>query len=81
MSDISLRDLRNNTSGVLRRAEAGEHLTVYVNRRPVAQIAPLEAGDAWVDSAVMERRIRGAQADPALRDELRELLPETIADL
>lgn len=81
MSDISLRELRNDTSRVLRRAEAGEYLTVHVNRRPVAQIAPLPEGNAWIDSATFESRIRGSQTDSALTEELRELSPDTIADL
>lgn len=51
----------------------------YVRRLgPVAQVAPLEDGATWVPSGVMERRVRDAQADPALAAELRELLPDTI---
>ncbi len=38
---ISLRELRNTVSEVLRRVESGERLTVTVDRRPVAEIAPL----------------------------------------
>lgn len=38
---ISVRDLRNTVSEVLRRVEGGERLTVTVDRRPVAEIVPL----------------------------------------
>ena len=40
-SSISVRDLRNSVSEVLRRVESGERLTVTVGRRPVAEIVPL----------------------------------------
>jgi prevent-host-death family protein len=81
MSDITLRELRNDTSAVLRRAEAGERLTVLVNRRPVAQIGPLDERETWVAGEAMEQRVRDAQADPGLRAELARLLPDTIDDL
>jgi prevent-host-death family protein len=80
-SDITLRDLRNDTSRVLRRAEAGERIRVLVNRRPVAEIGPLEDRETWVPSEIAEQRIRGAQADPGLRDELARLLPDTVEEL
>lgn len=34
MTEIALRELRNNTSEVLRRVENGEELDVTVNGRP-----------------------------------------------
>ena len=40
-NSISVRDLRNTVSEVLRRVESGERLTVTVDRRPVAEIVPL----------------------------------------
>lgn len=40
MATIPQRELRNNVSAVLRRAEAGERLTVTVNGRPVAELGP-----------------------------------------
>lgn len=77
MSDeVSVRQLRNQTAEVLRRVEAGERLRVTVDRRPVAELAPLPARDVWVP----RRRVLDAlvQADAALRDELSEVLPDTI---
>lgn len=81
MSDITLRELRNDTSRVLQRAGAGERLRVMVNRRPVAQIVPLDDREIWVAGGELLRRIRGAQADPGLRADLAALVPDTIADL
>jgi len=36
VTEIPLRELRNETSAVLRRVEEGERLTVTVSGRPVA---------------------------------------------
>lgn len=42
---------------------------------------PAEDQPFWIDSAVMARRLRDAQADPGLRDDLDRLFPDTLADL
>lgn len=77
--DVSVRELRNHTAEVLRRVEAGERLRVTVDRRPVAELAPLPARDTWVP----RERVVGAliQADAALGDELAQALPDTVEDL
>ena len=77
--DVSVRELRNHTAEVLRRVEAGERLRVTVDRRPVAELAPLAARDVWV---ARQRVIDGlVQADPALSDELAEVLQDTVDGL
>jgi prevent-host-death family protein len=40
MATIPQKELRNNVGEVLRRAEAGEEMTITVSGRPVAQIGP-----------------------------------------
>jgi len=40
-SEVSVRDLRNSVSEILRRVEAGERIRITVDRRPVAQLIPL----------------------------------------
>jgi prevent-host-death family protein len=74
--EVSVRELRNHTAAVLRRVEAGERLRVTVDRRPVAELAPLPARDAWVPRARAAADL--VQADAGLRDELAEALPDTI---
>jgi len=76
---VSVRDLRNHTAEVLRRVEAGERLRVTVDRRPVAELRPLPARQVWVPRA----RVLDAldQADPALRDQLAAVLPDTVDEL
>jgi prevent-host-death family protein len=77
--DVSVRELRNHTAEVLRRVEAGERLRVTVDRRPVAELAPLPRRDTWVArERVLSTLI---QADPELRDELAQALPDTIEEL
>lgn len=77
--DVSVRELRNHTAEVLRRVEAGEHLRVTVDRRPVAELAPLPQRATWVPR---ERVVDSLlQADPGLRADLDEALPDTIDDL
>lgn len=43
MTEVGLRDLRQNASDLVRRVEAGERFTVTVSGRPAAQLAPLVA--------------------------------------
>ena len=76
--EVSVRELRNHTADVLRRVEAGERLRVTVDRRPVAELVPLPARSAWVP----RQRVLDAlvQADPRLRDELADALPDTIEE-
>jgi prevent-host-death family protein len=77
--DVSVRELRNHTAEVLRRVEAGERLRVTVDRRPVAELAPLPARGEWVP----RRRVVGAlvQTDASLRQDLAEALPDTVDEL
>ena len=68
MSDVSSRELRNHTADVLRRVEAGERVRISVNRRPVAELVPLER-PRWSSGVAMERILREARADEALLDD------------
>lgn len=49
MATIPQKELRNASGEILRRAEAGETITVTVSGRPVAQIGPI-ARKTWVPS-------------------------------
>lgn len=58
MPTIPQKEIRNNVSEILRRAEAGEEFTITVSGRPVAKLGPIpfeaepdENAGAWVDSA------------------------------
>jgi prevent-host-death family protein len=47
VATIPQKELRNNVGEVLRRAEAGEEITITVAGRPVAQLGPT-ARRRWV---------------------------------
>jgi prevent-host-death family protein len=77
---VSVRQLRNTVSEVLRRVEAGERLTVTVDRRPVAELVPLRRHrNVSMNEA---RRIAARHAaDSRLLPELSTLLSDTTDDL
>lgn len=77
--DVSVRELRNQTAEVLRRVEAGERLTVTVDRRPVAALTPLESRSVWVPKRRAIEMLE--QADAALANELDDVLGATIDEL
>ena len=53
---VSVRELNQNTSGVLVRVQAGEELVVTVNGRPVARLTPISPERAYLDQLVAEGR-------------------------
>ncbi len=54
MATIPQKELRNSVGEVLRRAEAGEELTISVAGRPVARLGPIRPRQ-WVGGAELER--------------------------
>ncbi|BBZ43743.1 type II toxin-antitoxin system Phd/YefM family antitoxin [Mycobacterium parmense] len=82
MAEVASRELRNNTAGLLRRVQAGEDITVTVNGKPVAVlIAPQPARRRWLHRDELTQRLRRAQADPGLREDLSALAGDTTEDL
>ena len=65
VGEVASRELRNDTRGVLRRVEAGEHVVITVDGRPVAVLACLEPGprpDTDPDAASLpQRRLEGIE--------------------
>lgn len=76
---VSVRELRNTVSQVLRRVEGGERVTVTVDRRPVAELVPLRRR-----RTVSIEEARGVvsrhAADRRLLGELSDLLRDTTDD-
>ena len=52
MATIPQKELRNNVGEVLRRAEAGERITITVAGRPVAELGPV-ARRQWVSGQAL----------------------------
>lgn len=76
---VPSRELRNDTAGVLRRAEEGEDVIITVNGRDSVRLVPVDTRPTSMPTELFFRNFR--PADPGLYDELRELLPETTDDL
>lgn len=72
MERVGIRELRNNSAAVVRRAGAGERIVVTVDGRPVAQIGPLEAGangptiDDLVARGLIEPARRSDRPEPSI---------------
>ena len=82
MTAIPARDLRNHTSEVLRRVEAGEEIEVLKDNRPVARIIPLSRKERWIPAAEIGRELLSlGPDDTGLAGELRDTPTETTDDL
>jgi antitoxin (DNA-binding transcriptional repressor) of toxin-antitoxin stability system len=78
---VSIRELRNSTSAVVSELEAGERLTLTVNRRPVADILPhVEDRDPWVPASELRRIVTEAPADASLLDDLADVRGAELDD-
>jgi prevent-host-death family protein len=51
MATIPQRELRNNCSNVLRRAQAGEEFEITVDGRPVARLTGISGPRRWVPAS------------------------------
>ncbi len=81
MSEVASRELRNQTRALLDRVADGERITVTVNGRPVAELAPVAERPRWVTRRRFVRGLLAHQADPALAADLALLSDETTDDL
>ncbi len=68
MATIPQKELRNNVGEVLRRAEAGEEITITVSGRPVASLGPARTRQ-WVKAPELAD-LWAVPADPTLEKDL-----------
>ena len=80
MSDVASRDLRNNTRALLERVEAGESITITVDGRPVATLAPARRRPRFVSRDVFVNEVITHRADAGLLADLRDLDPGDTDD-
>jgi len=73
MTVIAQRELRNQISALLKRAEAGEHFTVTVDGRPVAELGPLAIAHKPARADRLGAVLGQTPVDPGWADELRDL--------
>lgn len=82
MTDVPSRELRNDSGAVLRRAQSGEVITITVSGKPVANLTAIRPRRRrWLTREDLLERLRRAQADPGLRDDLAALASDTTDDL
>ena len=77
MHEVGLREMRQNASDLVRRAQAGERVTITVAGRPAAVLGPVSSRTwrEWDDLA----DVFGQPTDPGwARD--RDLVDDTVAD-
>ena len=79
MPSIPQRELRNNVSDILRRAEVGERFTITVHGRPVAELGPPTRSLRAAAPGELGRIVADAPVDSGWADELRELRDEERA--
>jgi prevent-host-death family protein len=78
LHEASSRELRNHTREVLRRAQAGESVTITVHGRAVAELHPVASRPGWVPGSAMEEVLREARADSRLIEDLRPLREQVV---
>lgn len=82
MTRVAVRELRNHTADVLRRAQEGEDIVITVNGEPVAELRPVRHRRRRpIKTSVLFERLKTAQADPGLREDLKWLAGDTTDDL
>ncbi len=69
--EVSVRELRNHTAQVVAAVQAGERLSLTVNRTPVADIVPhVRSRSPWVASAILREIVAEAGSDAGLLEDL-----------
>ena len=82
MREISVRELRNNTAGVVAAVRAGERVELTVNRQPVADIVPhRQARSPWIPATTLRSVVGESGADAGLLDDLAEIRTQTVDEL
>lgn len=77
MTEVGLREVRQNASDLVRRAQAGERVTITVSGRPAALLGPVDV-QSWVSWASVADVFAGP-GDPDWATD-RELLNEELRD-
>ena len=81
MPEIASRELRNSTRSLLDRVASGETITITVDGRPAAVLAPVGRRPRWGPRSEFVTTILAHQADPGLAADLDELAGEMTDEL
>jgi prevent-host-death family protein len=78
MDTVTIRDLRNHGGEVVGRVEAGQHVTVTRDGRPVAELRPVRSRGISA-AALLERWRRLPAVEPeALRRDVDSVIDQTL---
>jgi prevent-host-death family protein len=81
MKTIPQRELRNHISRVLREVEAGEHIRITVDGRPVAELVPVSGvRRRFVPRSTVLELLRRAPLDRDFERDL-EVVSATVEEL
>lgn len=74
MTEVPVRELRNDTSSLLQRAVAGEDIVITVRGVPMARLVPIPQGRrSSFPGTEFFARLPHHQADPGLATDLQKL--------
>ncbi len=78
---IPVRDLRNDSAGILRQVEAGRTFLITVAGREVAELVPLTSRSRFTTKAAAEEIIREAPLDDQFMRDVHAALGDRIDEL
>ena len=78
---IPVRDLRNDSAGILRQVEAGRTFLITVAGREVAELGPVASRSRFTTKAAVEEIIREAPLDDQFMRDVHAALGDRIDDL
>jgi prevent-host-death family protein len=78
---IPVRELRNDSAGILRQVEAGRSFLVTVAGREIAELRPLPSRLIFVRMAVVEKIIGEAPLDDRFADDIKAALSQRVEEL
>jgi antitoxin (DNA-binding transcriptional repressor) of toxin-antitoxin stability system len=78
---IPVRELRNDSAGILRQVDAGRSFRITIAGREVAELRPLASRPMFVRRPVVEKIISEAPLDGRLRDDIDAALGQRVDQL
>jgi prevent-host-death family protein len=78
---IPVRDLRNDSAGILRQVEAGRTFLITVAGREVAELGPVPSRSRFGSKAALEAIIREAPLDDQFMRDVRDAFDDRIDEL
>jgi prevent-host-death family protein len=78
---IPVRDLRNDSAGILRQVEAGRSFRITVAGRDVAELGPVSSRSRFGSKSALEAILREAPLDDQFMRDVNDVVGERIDEL